>query len=181
MFPLERSSRSAPFFFCGGQLENRDLARKAYDYALDLLSARAYTVRNLRRKLVQREYSADEVVAVVERLLGAGLLDDARYAREYARQKLTLGGVAVRRVELELARRGVGRDEIARAVTVVLEEEPVDLERSVNAAARKKIASMGDLDPEVKRRRLFAFLARRGFDVADIRRCVESQVPRSEG
>ena len=60
MFPLERSSRSAPFFFCGGQLENRDLARKAYDYALDLLSARAYTIRNLRRKLVQREYAADE-------------------------------------------------------------------------------------------------------------------------
>jgi len=175
VFPLERSSRSAPFF-CGEQLENWDLARKAYDYALDLLSARAYTIRNLRRKLVQREYPADEVVAVVERLLGAGLLDDARYAREYARQKLTLGCVAVRRVELELARRGVGRDEIARAVAVVLEEEPVDLERSVNAAARKKIALMGGLAPDVKRRRLFAYLARRGFEAGEIRRSIEQNL-----
>ena len=152
------------------------MARKAYDYALDLLSARAYTVRNLRRKLVQRDYAADEVVTVVDRLLGAGLLDDSRYAREYARQKLTLGGVAVRRVELELARRGVGRDEIARAIAVVLEEEPVDLEASVDAAARKKIALMGDLPPEVKRRRLFAYLGRRGFEAGEIRRSIEQNL-----
>ena len=149
------------------------MARKAYDYALDLLSARAYTTRNLRRKLTQKEYDPAEVEATVDRLVAAGLLDDAKFAREFARQKLTTGGSSVRRVQRALAVRGISPD-LARAATdTVIEEEEVDIEQSIEAAAKKKVASMGDLDRDVKRRRLFAFLARRGFEIADIKRTVD--------
>lgn len=154
------------------------MTRKAYDYALDLLSARAYTIRNLRRKLIQREYAADDVAQVVERLSTAGLLDDARFAREYARQRLTAGGVAVRRVGQELASKGVGRDEIAGAIELVLDEEEIDPKRAIDIAARKKVAGMGEVEIDKKRRRLFAFLARRGFDVGDIQMAVEQHAPR---
>ena len=149
------------------------MARKAYDYALDLLSARAYTTRNLRRKLTQKEYEPAEVEATVNRLLDAGLLDDAKFAREFARQKLTTGGSSVRRVQRALAVRGIPPD-LARAATdTVIEEEEVDIQQSIEAAAGKKVASMGNLDRDVKRRRLFAFLARRGFEIADIKRTVD--------
>lgn len=152
------------------------MARKAYDYALDLLSARGYTVRNLRRKLVQKEFEADEVNAAIERLLNAGLLDDGKYAREYVRQKLTSGGSSVRRVRLDLIKRGVAGEEINSAIEAVVQEEPVDIARSIDAAVKKKLASMGSLDPDVKRRRLFGFLARRGFEIADIRRSLDENL-----
>ena len=149
------------------------MARKAYDYALYLLAARGYTTRNLRRKLTQKDYESAEVDAVMTRLIDAGLIDDARYAREYARQKLTSGAVSVRRVERELAVKGIPL-ELARAATdEVMADEPVDIQKSIETAARKKLVSMGDLPADVKRRRLFAFLARRGFEIDDIRRVVE--------
>ncbi len=149
------------------------MARKAYDYALYLLAARGYSTRNLRRKLTRKEYESAEVEAVVARLLESGLLDDARYAREYARQRLLSGSVSVRRVHSELSVKGVSA-EVARAATEqVMADEPVDFEKSIEAAARKKLAGMGDLPTDVKRRRVFAFLARRGFEIAAIRRAVD--------
>ena len=149
------------------------MARKAYDYALYLLAARGYTTRNLRRKLTHKEYESAEVEAVMTRLIDSGLLDDARYAREYARQKLLSGAVSVRRVQRELAVKGISQ-EMARAATdEVMADEPVDIQKSIETAARKKFSAMGDLPEHVKRRRVFAFLARRGFEISDIKRAVD--------
>jgi len=152
------------------------MARKAYEYALDLLSARGYTTRNLRRKLIQKELAPAEIESAVNRLIDAGLLDDAKYAREFARQKLTTGGSSVRRVQRALVVKGIPSELARDAIDAVMEEEEVDIEHSIESAARKKVASMGDLPIEVKRRRLFAFLARRGFEIDDIRRSINENV-----
>lgn len=148
------------------------MPRTAYEYALELLTARAYTARNLRRKLVQKSFGAEEIAAAEERLTGAGLLDDRRFAAEYARQKLTSGGKSVRRVRQELAQRGISCDVAESAVAAVMEDEPVDLRRSIEAAAAKKLASLGGLERDVQRRRLYAFLYRRGFEPSEISRVV---------
>ena len=149
------------------------MANNAYEYALNLLSARAYTARNLRRKLVQKEFDADDVEAVMERLVASRLVDDARFASEFARQKLTIGGSSVRRVKQDLMRRGLSAENIRAAIEQVTDEESVDISKSIDAAARKKLSSIGDVEREVARRRLFGFLARRGFELADIRSAVE--------
>jgi regulatory protein len=145
------------------------VAQTPYNRALDLLSARPYTVRQLRRKLLQKEVPPDETNAVVERLIGAGLLDDARYAAAYARSKLVGQGASVRRIGQDLARKGVRADISKQAIADVLAEEQVDTHAVIERVARKKISSMGDLEPAVLRRRLFAFLARRGYELDEIR------------
>ena len=157
------------------------MTRRAYEYALGLLSARSYTSRNLRRKLIQKAFPPDEVEETMERLVGARLLDDKQYARDYARQKLVTGGASVRRVEQDLFRRGVSGDEIRAAITAVMEEEEVDVVRSIDVAARKKLASMNELGAEVKRRRLFGFLARGGFETSSILRVIEEIMPARDG
>jgi regulatory protein len=149
------------------------MSNNVYVYALNLLSARAYTARNLRRKLVQKKFDPDEVEAVMERLAASRLVDDARFASEFARQKLTRGGSGVRRVRQDLIRRGLSEENIRAAIEQVSEEETLDIVKSIDAVARKKLSSMGGVAPEVARRRLFGFLARRGFEVADIRSAVQ--------
>lgn len=144
------------------------MAQSAYNRALDLLAARAYTVRDLRRKLVQKEVPEDEVDAVVQRLLGAGLLDDDRYALSYARSKLTAAGSSRRRVQQELERKGVPASVARDAVDQVMVDEEIDTRSVVERVARRKLISMGDLDPVVRRRRLYAFLARRGHELDEI-------------
>jgi regulatory protein len=148
------------------------VAQTPYNRALDLLSARPYTVRQLRRKLIQKEVPADEADAVIERLLGAGLLDDERYALAYARSKLVGQGSSARRISQDLARKGVSAELSKQAIEQVVIDEEIDTRAVIERVARKKIASMGDLEPVVLRRRLFAFLARRGYEMEEIREVV---------
>jgi regulatory protein len=148
------------------------VAQTPYNRALDLLSARPYTVRQLRRKLAQKEVPADEADAVIARLLGAGLLDDERYALAYARSKLVGQGSSARRISQELARKGVSAELSKQAIEQVVIDEEVDTRAVIERVARKKFASMGDLEPAVLRRRLFAFLARRGYELDEIREVV---------
>jgi regulatory protein len=151
-----------------------------YEYALNLLSARAYTARNLRRKLVQKEFDPAEIETAMERLVASRLIDDARFASEYARQKLTLGGTSARRVEQQLQQRGIARDIAKEAVGSVVEDEEIDSASSAENVARKKFKSLSGLDVDTQRRRLFGFLARRGFDVDDVKRAVAAVIS-SEG
>lgn len=144
------------------------MAQSAYNRALDLLSARPYTVRGLRRKLMQKEVPADEADAVIQRLTEAGLLDDEKYALAYARSKLVGTGSSKRRIRQELGRKGVSADVSDQAVEQVIVDEEVDTRALVERVARKKLASMGDLEPLVLRRRLYGFLARRGYDLDEI-------------
>jgi regulatory protein len=153
------------------------MASGAHEYALNLLSARAYTMRDLKRKLMQKEFERNEIEATVERLVSNGLLDDTRYAAEFARQRLVVRGSSVRRVEQELARKGIDRAIAKSAVATVAEEESVDTIRSMERIARKKLASLAGLEPQVQRRRLFGFLARHGYDIDDIKKVTSQVLP----
>jgi regulatory protein len=144
------------------------LPRSAYDHALNLLTARPYTARNLRRKLVQKGFAPSEIDATMQRLLGNGLLDDARYATQFARGKLLGPGSSRRRIRQQLFQRGIPGELADSAIDSVIEEEAVDLEAVVEKDARKKLASLAGLDPLVVKRRLYAHLARRGYDLDEI-------------
>ena len=144
----------------------------AYNYALNLLSARPYATRALHRKLIQKQYSAADADDAIRRLVDNGLLNDAKYAEQYARSKITTTGASKRRLQQDLYRKGIKSDVATNAIANVLESEEIDPEAVLARVAKKKLAQLGDLEPLVIRRRLFAFLARRGYDVDEIKRVV---------
>ena len=144
----------------------------AYNYALNLLSARPYATRALHRKLIQKQYSAADADDAIRRLVDNGLLDDAKYAEQYARSKILSSGSSKRRLQQDLYRKGIKGDLATNAIAAVLESEEIDPAAVLERVAKKKLAGMGDLEPLVLRRRLFAFLARRGYDVDEIKSVV---------
>jgi len=144
----------------------------AYNYALNLLSARPYATRTLHRKLIQKQYSAADADDAIRRLVDKGLLNDAKYAEQYARSKMLSTGTSKRRVQQELFRKGIKGDVATNAIASVIEEDEIDPAAVIERVARKKLAQLGDLEPLVIRRRLFAFLARRGYDVDEIKAVV---------
>lgn len=135
-------------------------------------------MRELRRKLLRQDVPGAEADAAVERLLRAGLLDDTRYALAFARSRLLGPGASRRRIRQELLRKGVAAAVADEAVARVIADEEVDTSAVVERVARKKLTSMGDLEPIVLRRRLYAFLARRGYDPDEIRRAVQAVLAR---
>lgn len=145
-----------------------------YDRALNLLALRARSARELRRALVRKGEPPHQVDAAIARLEAAGFLDDGAFARQFARSKAVGAGMSRRRIQQELGRRGVARAVGDDAVAIVFEEEQLDERAVVENAARKKLRSLKKLDAETRKRRLYAFLARRGYERDDIRRVMQA-------
>ena len=153
---------------------------RVYDRALSMLAARARAAAELRRSLVAKKEEPALVDAAIERLRGAGLLDDSDFARQFARSKALGAGMSRRRLRQELGRRGVASELSDDAIDEVFAEEAIDEDALVEAAARKKLRTLTKLDPETQRRRLYAYLARRGYDADDVSRVVTELVGRTE-
>jgi regulatory protein len=146
---------------------------RAYTRALDLLARAPRSARDLRRRLLLKGDLEADVEAAIERLTAAGLLDDGAYARAFTRSKVSSQGFSRRRLQQELAKRGVARDVAAAAIAEVLHDEDVDEVANIERVARKKLRALQGLDEETQRRRLYAFLGRRGYQVDDVRVVLE--------
>ncbi|MEO8562396.1 MAG: regulatory protein RecX [bacterium] len=142
---------------------------KTYDRALNVLAFRARSAAELARSLVRKGEEKAHVDWAVLRLQENGLLDDAAFAQSFTRAKVLGAQLSRRRVQQDLARKGVARTVSDAAIATVFEEEGVDQREIVEMAARKKLRSLRGVEPPVRRRRLYAFLARRGYDADDIK------------
>ena len=143
----------------------------AYDRALNLLAFRARSARELQRRLVQKGVPAERAERVIAKLRDVGLIDDADFARQLTRSKLA-AGASRRRVYQELFKRGVSRDVADEVVDEVAEDEGLSDDGSIERVARKKWRTLVELDSVTRRRRLYGFLARRGFDSDAVSRIV---------
>jgi regulatory protein len=133
----------------------------ALDYAVKLLSVRAYTERRLREKLAARAFTSEEIAEAIKRLKEQQFLDDRRFAAEFIRSRLAnqpRTGMALVR---ELIQRGLSRK---FAETAVKENVPATSEEDLaRELLRRKQTLYGHLDAVTRKRRLMALLARRGF------------------
>jgi regulatory protein len=164
----------------GAALEREASIVATYDRALNMIALRARSAAELRRLLVRKGELAEYVDVAIERLLRAGFLDDASFARQFARSKAVGAGLSRRRVQQELARKGVAREIAEAAISEVFSEEHVDEEGTLDRVARRKMKSLSRLEPAVRRRRLYSFLARRGYDSDDIARTLRNVMSRDE-
>ena len=149
----------------------------ALDRALTALARRSHSAMELRRSLARKEIPRAVVDDVIDRLAAIGLVDDLAFARGFALSRLVGRGQGAMRVRAELSRRGVSRGEAERAVASVLEEEEVDVLGQVRRLAARRLQSLSKLEPAVQRRRLTAFLLRRGFDGASVRTVLQEVLP----
>ena len=81
---------------------------RALDAGLNLLSRRAHSRAEIRRKLGRRGYGEEEVESTVARLVELGYLDDRAFAEGHVRRRSPLLGRLA--LSAELAARGVDRD-----------------------------------------------------------------------
>lgn len=143
-----------------------------YQTALRALAARARTRAELRRTLLDHHYTQDAVDAALERLTTHGWLDDRRVAEEYAARRAG-GGRGPERLVLDLIGRGVDRGTAEAAVRAALLDSGTDPARQAEALAQRRAAQLGALPAVARRRRLLAYLARRGFRGPEVRAVVD--------
>jgi regulatory protein len=150
-----------------GRHRNRQDASPApaeiHQVALDILARREHARRELARRLRRRGFSREAIDAELNRLEGAGLVSDERYARLFVRDRLAVNPQGRRRILGGLRAKGIGSDLAAAAIDEVYEERGISETEAAERLARKRLSLMRDDDPVARRRRLAGYLARRGF------------------
>lgn len=106
---------------------------------------------------------------VVERLRELRLIDDAAFARFWIENRERFSPRGARALKAELRQKGLASEVIATEV-----EEGVDEAAGAHAAALRQARRFARLDPATFRQKLFAYLARRGFDYEVIGPAVEA-------
>ncbi len=106
--------------------------RRAYNYAVSLLSRRDHSEKELMTKLTQKGYSQGSEEAIAK-LRDSGYVSDERFTRLYVRELQNFKKYGKRRIEQELFRKGIDR-EIIRSV---LDETDFDESDLVSLIERK--------------------------------------------
>ena len=137
--------------------------------ALRLLARRDHSVSELERKLRTKAVSDVVVANVIVKLRQAGYLDDRRFAERWAESAVRNGRAYGPRLRLELARRGVDPGIIAEVVAGIASTSGE--EEALSVLLAKKFAGLDPLcATEREKRRVIAYLQRRGFSIAAILR-----------
>jgi regulatory protein len=146
----------------------------AYRTLLRALEVRSYAQRDLARRLQRKGHAQAAVTEAIERAAALGLLDDAKFARSYIESRAARGR-GPSRLTRDLLAMGVQRSLIDQALS---SQWPDGIDRTVVplALAQKRAAQLASLPRQTRRRRVVAYLARRGFTGRDITELVDQVV-----
>ena len=149
-----------------------DSESSLYDAAIKILMRRAHSVHEMKQALERRSRDASLVKNVMARLKSAGLIDDARYASQFARQRTEGRKQGKFRIARDLRARGVPD----RHIEAALEEfaQQTDEAAMVRQRIERKLrASHGEMDDR-KLASLYRSLLRAGFSADTVRRELRS-------
>lgn len=128
---------------------------------LRLLAASPKSGQELKKKLAAKGFPGPVIDQALDHVRDQGILDDTKYARDLM-ARLTLGKAAGRRkVAFELRRRGIPPKTREELLGSLSDEE--ETERALDQA-RLKWSGWSRLDPQKRKKRLYDFLIRKGYD-----------------
>jgi regulatory protein len=151
-----------------GKPRKLDTEAELYDVALRALMRRAHSVHEMKRKLERRSDNKLLVQVVMARLKENGQIDDARYAKQFARQRTEGRKQGKFRVARDLRARGIPDRHIEAALEEAAKE--TDEGAMVRQRIERKLRSYrGEID-EKKTASMYRSLMRAGFSADVVRR-----------
>ncbi|MFN7035326.1 MAG: regulatory protein RecX [Bellilinea sp.] len=144
-------------------LQQEETREVAYQRALHYLSFRPRSEAEVGRKLLEKGFDPPMVEEIIERLKTERWLGDSEFARLWTENRITFRPRSRRLLRYELRQKGVSEDHIEEALHPLAEESELAYQAGIRYARR-----LISLPLDVFRKRLTAFLARRGFSYGTI-------------
>ncbi len=136
--------------------------------AVKLLAAKPRSVAELSERLLEKNWTNDEIVgSVIERLKEYGYLDDAQFARDVALSKLRQKPQGKRALQYAMSRKKIDRETVEAAVKDAFEKMPEAV--LIDAAIEKRLRLKGIPKTREDKKKFFDHLLRSGFDYDLIR------------
>ena len=137
-------------------MKKNRLASSPMDAALDYLSDRARTVREVEEKLDSLNYGEYEVNQVISRLIELKYLDDEKYAADFITTRLATKPISKKKLWTQLYAHKLSKDVINAALEAVTPETE---QENALTVAKKFNAQFAALEEQRVTRRLMG----RGF------------------
>jgi len=134
-------------------------SEKAVEAALTFVAYRPRSEREVRDRLRRREFRPDAIDYAIEKMRGWNYLDDRAFAEFWVENRTEHSPRGRRALQSELQAKGIDR----AVVGDVLEATDLHEADSALELARKRLRSLSNLDEATQKRRLGAFLGRRGY------------------
>jgi regulatory protein len=155
-----------------GTQRKLDSEGELYDVAVRALMRRAHSVNEMKRLLTRRADDELLVKVVLARLRENGQLDDARYAKQFVRQRTEIRRQGKFRIMRDLRARGVPDEHVNAAIAESAEQ--TDEAALVRQRIERKLKlTRGEIDDR-KIASLYGSLMRAGFSPELIRRELKS-------
>lgn len=143
--------------------------RRAYQRALYLLDYRDYSAKEMYDKLIDTYKSEKLCGAVLEKLKGAGLIDDVRYAGNMARKLVISKRFGRRRALRELTMKGIDR---FTAEDALEEYDEIFSENLMELIEKKYSRYLTDMSDKKNIEKVKSALVRYGYSFDEINRTV---------
>lgn len=135
---------------------------KTMKRAGNLLAAKPRSINGLRERLLEKEWTNEEIVETVIAKLGEyGYVNDERFAFGYASSRVRQKPIGRGRLLRDLQLKKVDRETADEAVRLVFEETPE--EELIDRAIQKRIRLRGVPQTRAETKSLFDHLLRQGF------------------
>lgn len=128
--------------------------------AVDALSRRARSRGELAQLLQKKGVPVEIIDRLLDRLVAQKLIDDRVFAQEWSQLRHRSKGLSRRVLAQELRHKVIAPEVIEDALAHITHDDEVIAARNLVA---KKLRSLSRFDVEVKRRRVHALLARKGY------------------
>ena len=133
-----------------------------------LLAAKPRSIRELRERLLEKQWTNAEIVdAVIEKLKGYKYLDDEHYARETALSKLRQRPQGKRRLQQTMGQKKLDKETVSAAITEAFEQLPE--EDLIDTVIQKRLRLKGKPQTREDTKKFYDHLLRQGFDYDLIR------------
>jgi regulatory protein len=147
------------------ELEGAELFGRCFNAALRLLSYRPRSEAEIRARL-SRRFKGEIIGRVLLQLKARRMVDDAAFAQFWRENRESFSPRSKRLLKLELKQKGIDHEVVDEVL------EGIDDEENAYRAAKRRGRTL-ERDYETFRRKLGAFLGRRGFSYGVINRTIE--------
>ena len=154
-----------------------DQASRATEAALVFLSYRPRSEKEVRDRLRRGGYEQDAIEHAIARLHEWRYLDDADFARRWVEIRTAHRPRGKRLLQQELRHKGIDSETARDAI----DEADLDETGAAEALARRRLPAYAGDEPTAMRRRLGAYLARRGYGYDIIRIALDRALGEDEG
>jgi regulatory protein len=143
---------------------------RAENVSMHALTRRGMSRWELEKTLTSREFDDDVIAEELERLERVGLIDDAALAYTLVRTQHERKGLGRSALTAELRRRHIPQEAIDAAMEQVDDD---DEQSKATELALKRAPQLHSFDLETAKRRLTAFLMRKGYSSSIVRSAVD--------